>query len=56
MMPPQMSRNPDRRLGCSNNIQQEQDIETSTLKRKLSDEKDQGKNHETLKNHKTRNK
>lgn len=43
MMPQQMSRIPDRRLGCSNNIQQEQDIEISTLKRKLSDEKDQGK-------------
>lgn len=37
-------------------IQQEKDNEISTLKRKLSDEKDQGKNHETLKNHKTRNK
>ena len=43
MMPPQMSRNPDRRLGCSKNIQQEQDIEISTLKRKLSDVKDQWK-------------
>ena len=43
MMPPKMSRIPDRRLDCSNNIQEEQDIEISTLKRKLSDEKDQGK-------------
>ena len=43
MMPPQMSRNPDRRLGCSKNIQQEQDIEISTLKQKLSDVKDQWK-------------